>query len=273
MTFSPDEWEQRRLELETELGEPITVDGLTAHWRIFQRKKGHRHSTDDLLTGWYALDKLGLAPAPVERHLDLGTGIGTVGLLTLSGLSPAARLTCIEAQSVSYRFLEENLRANGVAERARPIFGDLRDLALDERFPLVTGSPPYFDVSAGIVPADSQKAHARFELRGDVGDYARAAKRHLSEAGLFVFCFPWQQKARALGAVRAEGFAVVCHRDVVPREGLAPLFSLFACKLREHVGEIAEVEEAAFVVRHADGTHTDSMHGVRARFGWSTSTG
>jgi tRNA1Val (adenine37-N6)-methyltransferase len=262
--FSAEELEARRAALEAELGEPITVDGLTVTFRIFQRKKGHRHSTDDLLTAWYALEK---SPA-VTRCLDLGTGIGTVGLLVLAGMPGDLRLTCIEAQDVSYRFLRENLGANGVEARVDARHGDLRELALDERFPLVTGSPPYFDVSAGIVPSDSQKAHARFELRGDVRDYARAAKRHLEPGGLFVFCFPWAQKERALAAMRDEGFAVVSMRDVVPREGLTPLFSVFACRVSDApLGPPREVEPP-FVVRHADGRHTQAMHDVRARFGW-----
>jgi len=262
------ELEARRAELEAELGEPVTVDGLTAAWSIFQRKRGHRHSTDDLLTAWYALEKCAGAGMSPDRALDLGTGIGTVGLLVLSGLSERAHLTCIEAQEVSHRFLLENIAANGVGERVTPLHGDLRDLALAERFPLVTGSPPYFDVSAGIVPADSQKAHARFELRGDVRDYARAARRHLEPGGLFVFCFPWPQKERALAAARAEGFAVASQRDVVPREGLAPLFSVFACRVAEEGSTVAEEVEPPFVVRSADGAHTDAMRAVRGRFGW-----
>ena len=265
--FSPDALEARRTELEQELAEPITVDGLTATFRIFQRKKGHRHSTDDLLTAWYALAK----SPPVPRALDLGTGIGTVGLLVLAGMPADMRLTCVEAQDVSFRFLGENLRANGVESRVDARHGDLRDLALDARFPLVTGSPPYFDVSAGIVPSDSQKAHARFELRGDVRDYARAAKRHLEPDGLFVFCFPWPQKARALAAVRDEGFAVVAHRDVVPRVSITPLFSLFACQLDMPDVDPSQTLEPDFVVRNEDGSHTQAMHEVRGRFGWPPS--
>lgn len=265
--LSAEDLEARRVALEAELGEPITVDGLTAEYRIFQRKKGHRHSTDDLLTGWYALEKT--ADERITRALDLGTGIGTVGLLVLSGLSEDARLTCVEAQDISYRFLRENLRANGVEARVDARHGDLRELALHEtqRFPLVTGSPPYFDVASGIVPSDSQKAHARFELRGDVRDYARVAKLHLEPDGLFVFCFPWPQKARALAAVRDEGFTVTAQRDVVPREGLTPLFSLFACRLDGG----SETIEPPFVVRHEGGSHTQAMHDVRARFGWAPS--
>jgi tRNA1Val (adenine37-N6)-methyltransferase len=266
--------EERRAALEAELGEPITVDGLTQlphgrTWNIFQRKKGHRHSTDDLLTGWYALEKAG--DSHPARALDLGTGIGSVGMLVLSGLDDAATLTCIEAQDISYRFLRENLQANGIEHRVRAMHGDLRELALNERFPLITGSPPYFDVGAGIVPADSQKAHARFELRGDVSDYARAAVRHLEPDGLFVFCFPWPQRERALAAVRAEGLAPITQQDVVPREGIAPLFSLFACRLASGACAdkgIALTLEEPFVVRNAEGEHTMAMHALRARFGW-----
>src|SRR4051812_8925110 len=97
--FSADEFVARQTALSEELGEPITVDGLTSTFRIFQRKKGHRHSTDDLLTAWYALEK----SPPVSRALDLGTGIGTVGLLVLAGMPGEMKLTCIEAQDVSYR--------------------------------------------------------------------------------------------------------------------------------------------------------------------------
>jgi tRNA1(Val) A37 N6-methylase TrmN6 len=254
-----DNFAIRRLELEAEMGEPFTVDGVTAAWRIFQRKKGHRHSTDDVMTGWYALEQ----SPPVTRALDLGTGIGTVGLLVLSGM-PEGTLTCVEAQDLSFRILQENVRENGLEDRVEMHHGDLRDLNLDRRFPLVTGSPPYFDVSAGIVPADSQKAHARFELRGTVADYARAAVRHLEPNGMFVFCFPWAQKERAVRSVRAEGFSIVRERDVVPRAGLTPLFSVFACLLGAH----ESVVEPPFVVRGEDGKHTEAMHAVRARFGW-----
>jgi tRNA1(Val) A37 N6-methylase TrmN6 len=278
-----DRLEARRAALEAELGEPITLDGLTASLFIFQRKRGHRHSTDDLLTGWYALEhvaraggasaasgrarrwaRAGGASAASGRALDLGAGIGGVGLLVLSGLGPGAHLTCVEAQDISFRFLRENVAANGLDARVTAIHGDLRDLALSERFPLVTGSPPYFDPKGGVVPSDSQKAHARFELRGDVSDYARAAKRHLDHDGLFVFCFPWQQRARAIAAVRAEGFSIASRRDVIPREGASPLFSLFACRLGTH----EEKSEPPLVVRDREGAHTEALRAVRARFGW-----
>jgi tRNA1Val (adenine37-N6)-methyltransferase len=252
-----------RAELERELGEAITLDGLTGSWFIFQRARGHRHSIDDVLTAHYALD---LSP-PITSHLDLGTGIGTVGLLVAWGMGPSALLVAIEAQAVSHRLLLANVAENGLSKRVHPLLGDLRELALSQRFALITGSPPYFPVSAGIVPQDSQKAYARFELRGDVSDYARAAKRHLAERGLFVFCFPTPQRERALAAVADAELCVVRMRDVIPRASLPALFSLFACR---HSGDAVACQvDAPLVVRDADGELSAEMQRVRQSFGFA----
>ena len=259
MSSSFESW---RAELAAELREPITLDGLTGSWFVLQRARGHRHSVDDVLTAHYALE---VSPR-VQTHLDLGAGIGTVGLLVLWGMGEGARLTAVEAQAVSHRLLVANVAANALGERVRTLHGDLRDYAEAERFPLITGSPPYFPLGTGIVPQDSQKAHARFELRGDVSDYAKAAARQLTPDGWFVFCFPTPQKQRALDAVMHAELAVARVRDVIPRETLSPLFSLFACRRREHVSETRE--EEPFVVRLTDGALSPAMMQVRADFGF-----
>jgi tRNA1Val (adenine37-N6)-methyltransferase len=260
---APPHFALTRAALEQEFGEPVSVDGLTGAWFIFQRARGHRHSIDDVLTAHYALE---VSPR-VATHLDLGAGIGTVGLLVLWSMPKDARLTAVEAQITSHRLLVANVTDNGLDGRVRPLLGDLRGLALQERFPLITGSPPYFPVSAGIVPQDSQKAHARFELRGDVSDYAKAAARLLSVEGWFVFCFPTPQKQRALAAVVTAGLCVTRQRDVIPRAGLAPLFSLFACRHASVAGD--SVEDPPLVVRTADGALTESMLSVRRGFGFA----
>jgi tRNA1Val (adenine37-N6)-methyltransferase len=254
-------WDAIKSELEAELGEPITIDALTGGWRIAQRAAGHRHSADDVLTADYALREAG-TPA---RVLDLGTGIGGVGLLVLWGL-PEAHLVCVEAQEISHRLLRANITGNALVDRVEPHLGDLRSFASPIRFPLVTGSPPYFPVGTGIVPADSQKAHARFELRGDVGDYARAAERHLADDGVFVFCFPTPQRARALAAVAGAGRVVTSYRDVVPRVSLRPLFTLFACR---RVSTAPCRIDAPLEVRDQDGTLSAEMLAVRRRFGFT----
>lgn len=246
--------------------EELTEDGLTRDWTILQRRRGHRHSTDDLLTAWYAAEKV---PSRT-RLLDLGSGIGSVGLLVL-WRSPGATLTAVEAQEISFALLERNVARNGLAGRVRALHGDLRHVRFrGETFDCVTGSPPYFDVKDGIVSADSQRAHARFELRGDVRDYCIAARAALSEGGRFVFCFPTVQRARAERAIEAAELALITSRDVIPRRGAAALFSLFACARAEERGA-EPVLEAPYVVRDEHGVPTEEHARARASFGFTAS--
>ena len=268
------ELSERLSALTTELRDAMTLDGLTRDFKIFQRRRGHRHSTDDLLTAWYAATH---APdRPVKTLLDLGSGIGSVGL-ALAWYFEEAALTAIEVQRGSYRLLCENAWANGVEARTHLVHGDLRDAALSlllasPPFDLVTGSPPYFDVKSGIVSADPQRAGARFELCGDVSDYCRAARHTLAHGGRFVFCFPTVQRARAETACAKARLAIVTSRDVIPKEGAPPLFSLFACRRAGDDGDDggdggAHEHEPPFTVRRADGQPTDEHAAARALFG------
>ncbi len=260
---SPADLEARLRDLTSELCEPLTLDGLTRNFKMFQRRRGHRHSTDDLLTAWYAATH---ACAPVTTLLDLGTGIGSIGL-SLAWYFETATLTAIEVQRLSFRLLSENVWANGLEARVHAVFGDLRDALPAGAFDLVTGSPPYFDVRAGIVSADPQRAGARFELCGDVGDYCRAARRALAPGGCFVFCFPTAQRARAERACESASLPIVATRDVVPKEGLSPLFSLFACHGEDGEPRTPVHHERPFVVRDRAGAHTAEMSAARALFG------
>ena len=76
---------------EQEMAEELFVSGLVGPYRIFQRKKGHRHGIDDATTAWYALQKT----PPVKKTLDLGSGIGSVGLAVLWALGEGAEVTCV----------------------------------------------------------------------------------------------------------------------------------------------------------------------------------
>jgi len=107
-------------------------------------------------------------------------------------------------------------------------------------------------------------------LRGDVSDYARTAAAHLEPDGWFVLCFPTPQKQRALNSLASAGFTVVRLRDVIPRETLAPLFSLFACRMNDYSGP-TEIE-APLTVRFKCGRLTEEMTAVRRVFGFAAGT-
>src|SRR3954447_18690647 len=86
-----------------------SLDALSGHFRIFQLKKGHRYSTDDVLTAWY-----GTSWCPsASTALDLGSGIGSVGM-TAAWRLQGARLVTVEAQEVSVALARKSARFNGI---------------------------------------------------------------------------------------------------------------------------------------------------------------
>jgi len=209
--------------VEVEDGE--SLDYLCGWFRIFQYERGHRYSTDDVLTAWYATQ---WAPR-VSRAADLGSGIGSVALICAWRL-PGATFCTIEAQAMSARLARKSIRYNGVESRFTVHEGDLRSsiLETEQPFDLVTGSPPYWPASAATGAAHPQAVPARIEIRGSVFDYAAAASRLLATGGMFVFVFPYIQHERAEEAVMSNGLVLLRRRDVVFKEGEPPMISLFA---------------------------------------------
>ena len=97
-----------------------TLDALSGHFRIFQLEKGHRFSTDDILTAWYGTS---FAPT-VSTALDLGSGIGTVAMLAAWRL-PGVRFVTVEAQAESVALARKSVEWNGLTDRVELRDGDL----------------------------------------------------------------------------------------------------------------------------------------------------
>jgi tRNA1(Val) A37 N6-methylase TrmN6 len=202
-------------------------DAISGHYRLLQLKDGHRFSTDDILTAWY-----GTTWAPtVSRGLDLGSGIGSVGQIC-AWRCPGAQFVTVEAQELSVELARRSAAANGLTERYDVRWGDFRHadvLGPEEKFDLITGSPPYWPVEAGVVSEHPQKMACRFELRGSVADYCATAARHLAAGGFFACVFPYEphQLARVVTGAAEAGLAIVRQRPIQFREGDAPLVALF----------------------------------------------
>lgn len=232
-----------------------TLDALSGHFRIYQLRRGHRFSTDDLLTAWY-----GTTCVPTAASvLDLGSGIGSVGMIAAWRLQ-GARVVTIEAQEASVRLARKSAAYNGLEARYDIRAADFRSpgvLGDAERFDLVLGSPPYFPPGTGIEGDHPQKVACRFELRGDIGDYARVASAHLSAGGLFACVFPEEQRARVEDAAGSAALAIVRRRPVVFREGEPPLVTLFAMVRAADLPDGVRFRtwiEPPLVIRAGDGT-------------------
>jgi len=255
---------------ELEPGE--TLDAISGYYRLFQLKAGHRFSTDDLLTAWY-----GVTACPHARTvLDLGSGIGTVGMVAAWCL-PAARFVTVEAQEESVRLARKSVLWNGLSHRYEIRQGDFREpgvLQANEKFDLVLGSPPYFPPGSGALGDHPQKIACRFEMRGDIADYCGTAARHMERAGSFACVFPVEpvaQQRRVREAAAAAGLVVVRWRPVILREGAAPLLGLFWMMRAEDLPAAVRTqgwEETPLTIRMKSGAVHPEYVAVKQSFGY-----
>lgn len=248
-----------------------TLDAISGHFRLFQLRDGHRFSTDDILTAWYGTSWCPTA----QTALDLGSGIGTVGMIAAWRL-PGAKFVTVEAQSESVALAKKSARYNGLTERYEIRTGDFRDagiLRAEEKFDLVMGSPPYFPLGAGVESEHPQKLACRFELRGTVADYCGTASRHLARGGFFACVFPVEpaQLARVEAGAKAANLVIVRRRPVVFREGEPPLIGLFGMMRAEDLPEWFRGQtwvEPDLIIRTRDGKIHPEYSAVKLSIGF-----
>jgi tRNA1(Val) A37 N6-methylase TrmN6 len=248
-----------------------SLDAISGHFRLFQFLDGHRFSTDDILTAWY-----GTSWCPTARTaLDLGSGIGTVGMICAWRLA-GTRFVTVEAQPESVVLSKKSARFNGLTERFEIREGDFRDsgiLRTGEKFDLITGTPPYFPQGAGIESGHPQKLACRFELRGTIADYCSTATRHLAPGGFFACVFPVEpaQLARVQAGAKAASLGIVRWRPVIFREGEPPLIGLFGMMRGEDLPETFRNEtweEPPLTIRTRDGRIHPEYSAVKLSIGF-----
>jgi tRNA1Val (adenine37-N6)-methyltransferase len=248
-----------------------TLDAISGHFRLFQLRDGHRFSTDDILTAWY-----GTTWCPTARTaLDLGSGIGTVGMICAWRV-PGAKFVTIEAQRESILLAKKSARHNGIENRFEIRAGDFRDektLRAEENFDLITGSPPYFPIGNGVESEHPQKLACRFELRGTIVDYCSTAAKHLAPGGFFACVFPNEksQLARVEAAAKNSNLIIVRKRPIVFREGDPPLIALFGMMRADDLPEWFRAQtwtEPDLIVRARDGKIHPEYAAVKMAIGF-----
>jgi tRNA1(Val) A37 N6-methylase TrmN6 len=258
---------------------PLTDDRLTVDYRVWQRKHGHRFSSDDVVTAFMAHQAL---PAP-STHIDLGTGLGSV-LLLLAWKNQEVRSVGIEAQLTSFTLLLENVARNHLAHRVRTVFGDLREPEVLAQategfgtFELVTGTPPYFPPGKASDARDRQRTLARIEERGGVEAYIDSACKVLSPSGTFVLCGDSRAESRVRAHLAATPLSLVSQCDVIPRFGRPALFSVWTIRWRDAVPptEADPLQRSAqvaplntFTLRDVDGSPTPDAARLRVFSGF-----
>jgi tRNA1(Val) A37 N6-methylase TrmN6 len=150
----------------------------------------------------------------VERAVDLGAGVGALGLLA-SALGLTRHVVLIEADPKLAQLARENLALGGFSGEVYE--HDLARARLSETgVPLVLCNPPYYPAHSHRPAQTPAKASAR---SGDVAPFLRAAAAVLArKTGRALFSYPASLLPEFLAAAQACQLVAKRLRLVHPRE-------------------------------------------------------
>ena len=302
-------------------------------WRIYQIADGNKLTVDDFVCAWVAaeemrkrgygaqlhLDNTTLAggdrkmfggkrsngSASRFKHADIGTGCGSVLMMTAWAFLGEIQSIGVEAQSISFsclkRGLEWNLGSDGTSTEdvVQIRQNDLRtwdgcglnDQEVKAPYHLITGTPPYFPLDSFVASQNhEQKVRCRVPTRGGAPDYIEAASKYLMEErssdetedkaeGVFCMVEAAFDKAEAgvLDAVKRFNMRVRRRVDVVTRSGLPPRFSCWVMtkkntKAAKEEGESSKSNDKfpieTLTLRNADFSRTKEYTEAMEIMGW-----
>lgn len=166
---------------------PVTEDSLLGgRVRVLQPARGYRVAVDAVLLA------ASIDATAGERVLDLGTGVGSVGLC-LAARVPGCTVVGIELQPGLAGLAERNVVLNGLQDRMSVVLHDIArplpsGLGL---FDQVATNPPYLAAAVADPSPDASKALATVESSADLRRWLQVA----------------------IGALHATGTLTVVHRS------------------------------------------------------------
>ena len=161
---------------------------------ILQKKRGYRFSIDAILLSQF------IHLRKNEKAIYLGTGCGILPLL-LSKTTKAHSLVGIEIQKDLAELASRNVALNhleGQITILRQDFKRLRKVFPPGSFDVVFSNPPYRKYLTGRVNPSLEKAIARHEIKGTLGDLIKAAAYLLPNKGR---CYLIYSASRAVDLV------------------------------------------------------------------------
>ncbi len=180
---------------------------------LIQNKAGYRFSLDAVLLAGFVEGKAG------ERIFDLGTGSGVIPLLLLRR-EPGLSILGLELQENLADQAVRSVEINGLANKVDIVKGDLRALREEwlGNWDTVVANPPFFVSETGRVNFHDEKAIARHELEGTLGDFVKAASRLLKRKGRFLLVHKGERLSDLLLLFNQYGFSLSRLAFVYPEQ-------------------------------------------------------
>lgn len=233
-----------------------TLDDIAGgRLKVLQKAKGYRFSLDALLLSHF----VGLRSG--ERVLELGSGSGVISLI-LARLWEGVKITGIDIQKELVEMAGRSVALNGLGEKIEVLTGDVRgikNIFLPRSFDVVVANPPYRKADSGRINPVKEKALARHEITGTVGDFLQAAGYVLKPAGRVYMIYPAARTAEIICSLRNAGVEPKRLRVIYSDEKSSG--KLILVEGLKEGGEEMEVLPPLFIYG-GDGEYTEEMAGI-----------
>lgn len=223
---------------------------------VRQPARGYRAGVDAVLLAALTPDDF------TGRVLDVGAGVGTVGLC-IAARSPGAEVVLAERQADLLELANRNIEANGLAARVRAAHVDVTSHAdadglSAESFEMVLANPPYHDDRSGTPAPNASKAASHAMASSDLESWARFMTR-MAAPGAIVSVIHKAQSLPRLLAVLERRVGGLCIRPIHSRAE-APALRVIVSGVKGSRAPLAILP--AFVLHEPDGAFTAEAQAI-----------
>lgn len=221
--------------------------------RLLQPRRGYRVAVDAVLLA------AAVEAAPAARVLDLGAGVGAVGLCLAARMAGCSVLG-IELQAALVELAERNAALNGLGQRVRTIVHDLaRNLPSGlGSFDVVATNPPYLPPGVADPSPDRSKALATVESSAGLARWLAVACNAVRPDGSLVMVHRADREAEIVGHLAGLGWGDITVKRLPPAARVlvrarrhVELLHRAAPPLVLHGPSGGYTEEAEAILRHA----------------------
>ncbi|WP_294703026.1 tRNA1(Val) (adenine(37)-N6)-methyltransferase [uncultured Fusobacterium sp.] len=151
---------------------------LRDNFKIIQKTNGFRFSVDAVILADF------FNPQKNGKILDIGTGNGIIPILLYSK-GKGNDIVGIDIQEENTSLAKRNIELNNLENSIEIINYDIKEYPNGNSFDYIVSNPPYMKVDGKKQNDLSSKAIARHEIKLDLVDLVKSAKRILKPIGSF----------------------------------------------------------------------------------------
>ncbi len=155
---------------------------------LYQPPTGYRYNSDSIFLADFIARF-----SPRGRVLDVGSGVGIVGLLVARDFP--VEMSIIDKQPRMIAYARHNYALNGLDVAAE--VGDFTEMSGERVYDWIVSNPPFYD--SAVTQSDDESLNiARYAHHLPIRDLIQAAKRLLRPRGRLLFCYDAKQTDRVL---------------------------------------------------------------------------